>query len=143
MATRVRAVFDGEVLRLEDVDGLQAGVAYVVTIEEAPAAAEAEADVETVAGDGGGSASVEPSFLSRLGELAMDMGVEDLATRHDWYAHGRSPDDEDRGAGGEADSKPPYALTEIGQMAFDMGIEDFAARHDWYIHGTPPDDEPR
>lgn len=84
MATTIRAVFDGEVLRPERPLRLRAATTYVITVEgEAPAEAEApnEDDQE------------EPYALSELGRLAMDMGVEDFSGRHDWYAHGRLPDE--------------------------------------------------
>lgn len=136
MATTFRAVFDGEVLRPEQPNGLRPATTYVITAEAVgPAEPESEAE---------GEAELErPYVLAELGRMAIDMGVDDLAARHDWYAHGRLPDDAEVAADGETESEPPYALAEIGRMAIDMGIEDFAARHDWYIHGRLPDDDPR
>ncbi len=34
----------------------------------------------------------EPYPLTEIARLAVDMGVSDLSTRHDWYAHGREDD---------------------------------------------------
>jgi hypothetical protein len=84
MATTIRAVFDGEVFRLEDAGGLRPGVTYVITVEEAPAEGE----------EGAESEEVYP--LTRLREMATDLGIDDFASRHDWYAHGRLPDDDPR-----------------------------------------------
>ena len=77
----VRAVFDGEVLRPEEPLPLRPATTYVVTVEVEPA---------TEGEDG----NEPPYALAEIGRLAMDMGVDDLAERHDWYAHGRLPDDE-------------------------------------------------
>lgn len=77
----VRAVFDGEVLRPEEPLGLRPETTYLITVEVEPA-------MET-------QDEAEPPYaLAEIGRLAMDMGVDDLAERHDWYAHGRLPDDE-------------------------------------------------
>ncbi len=86
MATTIRAVFDGEVLRPEEPLPLPGETTYVITVNgEAPAPSGAEAETE----------SEEAEYvLTKLGHLAMDMGVEDFSARHDWYAHGRLPDDE-------------------------------------------------
>lgn len=85
MATSVRALFDGEVLRLQQPTDLRRNTTYVITIEE---------EVPTEAG----SPVEEPYALTEIGRLATDMGVTDLAARHDWYAHGRleDPTDEQR-----------------------------------------------
>ena len=80
MATTIRAVFDGEVLRPEQPLKLRPAVTYVITIE-GEAAAEGEGEPE------------EPYALTEIGRLAVDMGVEDVAARHDWYAQGRLPAD--------------------------------------------------
>lgn len=78
MATTIRAVFDGEVLRPEEPLDLRPTATYVVPVEgEAPAASESEEEYPLIA----------------LGRMAMDMGVDDLASNHDWYAHGRLRDD--------------------------------------------------
>jgi hypothetical protein len=79
MATRMRlrAVFDGEVLRPEQPVDLQPNTTYVVTIEEA-------SDV---------GAGTEPTYpLTEIRRLATDMGVTDLSTGHDRYAHDRIVD---------------------------------------------------
>lgn len=83
----VRAVFDGEVLRPEEPLPLRPATTYVVTVEVEPAT-EGEGKTDD------GVETGEPYVLTKLGLLAMDMGVDDLAERHDWYAHGRLPDDE-------------------------------------------------
>lgn len=87
MATTIRAVFDGEVLHPEDAAELQLGVTYVV-IREVDALDEAADDAEP--------GSEEPYALAEIGRLAVDMGIEDFAARHDWYIHGTPPDDESR-----------------------------------------------
>lgn len=82
MARSVRALFDGEVLRPEQPTGLRPNTTYVITIEE-----EAPTDE--------GSPSEEPCALTEIRRFATDMGVTDLSTRHDWYAHGRRDDQTD------------------------------------------------
>jgi hypothetical protein len=92
MATTIRAVFDGEVLHLEDADGLRPGVTYLVTVQaEAPGETTAETTAARIAE--AEPDSEEPYVLTTLREMALDMGVDDLASNHDWYAHGRLPDD--------------------------------------------------
>ncbi|MDP9364880.1 MAG: hypothetical protein M3Q10_11775 [Chloroflexota bacterium] len=84
MATTFRAVFDGEVLRPEEPLALQPDATYVVTVEaEQPTVGEDEAEGEASA----------PYALSEIRRMAIHMGVDDLSTRHDWYAHGRLPDE--------------------------------------------------
>lgn len=79
MRTRLRALFDGQVLRPEEPASLTPNTHYVVTIEtEDPAPAARTADVYP---------------LAEILALATDMGVEDLATEHDAYSHGRPADD--------------------------------------------------
>lgn len=77
--TRVRAVFDGEVLRPEEPIDLQPNTMYIVSIE-----GEVSSREEDVA--------EEPYPLTEIARMAVDMGVTDLSTRHDWYAHGRVDD---------------------------------------------------
>ncbi len=78
MSIRLRVVFDGEALRPERPVDLQPNTTYLVTIEGA-------ADDEPAQG--------EPDYpLTEIGRLATDMGVTDLSTRHDRYAHGRVED---------------------------------------------------
>jgi len=80
----VRAVFDGEVLRPEEPLPLRPGATYLVTVEVEPATEdEAETEAEPDA----------PFALEEIRRMAVNMGVSDLAERHDWYAHGRLPDD--------------------------------------------------
>ena len=35
----------------------------------------------------------EPPYLTQIRDIATDVGVDDLSTRHDWYAHGRRDDE--------------------------------------------------
>src|SRR5262249_18951631 len=71
----VRAVFDGHVFRPDGPVPLEPNARYVLTVEREGAPAGA---------DGQEGSGVYP--LSALGALATDMGVTDLAARHDWYA---------------------------------------------------------
>ena len=80
MARTGRAVFDGEVLRPEQPIDLRPNTTYVVTVED---------EVPTREGAGAG----ETYPLTEIALLATDMGVTDLSTRHDWYAHGRVADE--------------------------------------------------
>lgn len=75
MTKTLRAIFDGEVLRPEEPTDLQPNARYVVTIEREEQEEKADKD------------DIYP--LTALLELATDMGVADLSTRHSWYAHGR------------------------------------------------------
>ena len=77
MAKTLRVIFDGDVLRPEGAVDLQPNTWYVVTIER----------------EEGEKAEEETYPLSQILALATDMGVADLSTRHDWYAHGRRKDD--------------------------------------------------
>lgn len=83
MTKTVRAVFDGVVLRPEEPMDLQPNKAYIISIEgEVPNHENAEE---------------EPYPLTEIARIAVDMGVTDLSTRHDWHARGRDPnDDRDR-----------------------------------------------
>jgi hypothetical protein len=81
MTKTLRAIFDGNVLRPEGSVDLQPNTWYVVTIEC----------------EEGEKAEEETYPLTQLLTLATDMGVTDLSTHHDWYAHGRLEDDK-RGA---------------------------------------------
>ena len=81
MTKTLRVIFDGDVLRPEGAVDLQPNTWYVVTIEHED---EAKTEEETYP-------------LSQILTFATDMGVTDLSTRHDWYAHGRLEDDK-RGA---------------------------------------------
>ena len=72
MATTIRAVFDGEVLRPEEPLPLRADTTYVIIVNgEAPAGASAEA--EAVA------EPEAPYALTEIGRLADDMGSESAA----------------------------------------------------------------
>ncbi|MBI4530765.1 MAG: DUF104 domain-containing protein, partial [Candidatus Latescibacteria bacterium] len=74
MIKTLYAVFDGEVLRPEAPVDLKSNTRYVITIERE--------DKETEIGE------IETHPLTEILRLATDMGVTDLSTRHDWYAHG-------------------------------------------------------
>ncbi|MBI4493848.1 MAG: antitoxin family protein [Chloroflexi bacterium] len=78
MARTVRALFDGEVLRPVYPVDLEPNTVYVVTIE-----CEVPAEERTA----------EAYPLTEIARLATDMGVPDLSTRHNWYAHGRVGDE--------------------------------------------------
>ena len=75
MNKTIRAVFDGRVFRPEDSVDLEAGTHYVLTVEP-------EASRSLAAGE-----AVYP--LTAISEMAVDMGVNDLSTRHSWYARGQ------------------------------------------------------
>ncbi len=81
MATTIRATFDGSVLRPDQPADLKADTTYILTIEQ---------EILPEAGE-----EVEPYPLTQLRELAVDMGVDDLAANHDYYAHGLIPDEPD------------------------------------------------
>lgn len=74
MLTRVKAFFDGEVLRPETPLDLQPDATYVITIEAVAAAAEVVVPYEE-----------HP--LTKIARLATNMGVTDLAENHDRYAN--------------------------------------------------------
>ena len=72
----LHAVFDGAVLKPEEPVDLEWGRHYVLTVERT---FEAKAPRE------------EPPYpLTKILEIATDMGVDDLSIRHDWYAHGKA-----------------------------------------------------
>lgn len=81
MSTTIRATFDGTVLRPEQPADLKADTTYIVTIERAITP---ELDKDE-----------EPYPLTQLREIAIDMGVDDFAANHDYYAHGLIPDEPD------------------------------------------------
>ena len=74
MSKTLEAVFDGEVLRPENKSGLRPHARYRVTVEEISRPAPQDA-------------AEYP--LNTLLRLATDMGISDLAARHDEYAHGK------------------------------------------------------
>lgn len=79
MARTIRAIFDGVVLRPEGQVDLEPDKLYLLTVE---------ADAEQVA------RGQENSYpLTEIAKLALDMGVSDLSSRHDQYAHGHVEDD--------------------------------------------------
>lgn len=73
MAKTIRAVFDGEVLRPEQPTGLQPQKTYEITIEREVSPQE--------------DSSPEEYPLTQIVRLATDLGIDDLATGHDRYAH--------------------------------------------------------
>jgi hypothetical protein len=75
MATTVKAVFDGSVLRPEQPVNLRPNARYLITVEELKEPKEVAAT------------ALHP--LTQILALATDMGVTDLAERHDRYAHGK------------------------------------------------------
>ena len=79
MARTIRAVFDGEVLRPEQPTDLQPQRTYEITIEREVSPEEAQASEEYP--------------LTMIAHLATDLGVEDLSTGHDRYAHRRLESD--------------------------------------------------
>jgi hypothetical protein len=84
-------VFDGEVLRPEVPLPLRPAATYVITVEVEPATvgeSEGEAEAEPAAPE-----PAVPFALTEIRRMAVNMGVTDLAERHDWYAHGRLPDE--------------------------------------------------
>ncbi|MDT5123655.1 MAG: hypothetical protein QOC96_3137 [Acidobacteriota bacterium] len=83
MSKTLHVLYDGEVLRPEEKSDLQPNTRYRVTIEEE------ENNGETAES----SASDYP--LTMLLDVATDMGVADLASRHDRYAHSALEDNGD------------------------------------------------
>lgn len=80
----LHAVFDGEVLKPEEPVDLEWNTRYLLTV------------VRTF---GAKASRVEPTYpLTKIVEIATDMGVDDLSIRHDWYAHGRRNDETVRGS---------------------------------------------
>lgn len=75
MAKTIRAVFDGEVLRPEQPTDLQPRRTFEITIGREVAPKECPPQEEYP--------------LTRIAQLARDLGIEDLATGHDRYAHRR------------------------------------------------------
>lgn len=75
MVRTIRAVFDGEVLRPEQPTDLQPQRTYEITIER---------EVSPQEGP-----SPEEYPLTQIAQLATDLGIEDLATGHNRYAHRR------------------------------------------------------
>ncbi len=71
MSTTLHAVFDGEVLRLEEKAELEVNAHYKITVER-------ESEPEKL---------TDEYPLTELVALSTDMGVEDLAANHDKYAH--------------------------------------------------------
>ena len=79
MTRTVRATFDGGVFRPEEPIELRPNATYVITIEgEEP--------------EEGQVAPGEAYPLIEIAKLATDLGVDDPASSHDWYAHRASED---------------------------------------------------
>lgn len=81
MSTILHAVYDGEVLRPEEKVDLQPNTRYLIVVEAA------QTPLQTA------DEATHP--LTKLLELATDMGVTDLATNHDRYAHGKLGEQDD------------------------------------------------
>ncbi|CAD6493226.1 MAG: hypothetical protein LAKADJCE_00470 [Candidatus Argoarchaeum ethanivorans] len=80
----LHAVFDGAVLKPEGPVDLEWNTRYLLTV------------VRTF---GAKVPRDEPPYpLTKIVEIATDMGVDDLSIRHDWYAHGRRNDETVRGS---------------------------------------------
>ena len=77
----MHAFFDGEVLRPEGEIDLKANTRYLLVVESE------ESNHETP------ESAAYP--LSLIRTLATDMGVSDLSTRHDYYAHRKLEDQND------------------------------------------------
>lgn len=73
MSKTLHAIYDGEVLRPEVKSDLQPNTRYRITIEEEE--------------NNGPEADEKAYPLTTLLGVATDMGVTDLATNHDKYAH--------------------------------------------------------
>lgn len=78
MSQIVHAIYDGEVLRPQEPVDLEPNTRYLLVIEKDES--------------NGGVAAEVPYPLNVIGKLATDMGVSDLAGRHDFYAHGKIED---------------------------------------------------
>lgn len=75
MVTTIRARFDGEVFRPQEPLDLQVDGIYTLTIEAN----------EVVTAD----KDDDDYPLAVIERMAVDLGVDDLAEHHTWYAHGR------------------------------------------------------
>lgn len=80
MSKTLEAIFDGEVLRPDDKTGLRPNTRYRITVEQAEDAKAPDATEYP---------------LSVILKLATDVGVTDLAARHDHYAHGKLEEHDD------------------------------------------------
>lgn len=79
MIKTLHAIFDGKVLRPEGSVDLDVGKHYVLTV------------VRTIEAK---SSKKEPPYpLNQILDIATDVGVDDLSTRHNWYAHGKRDDE--------------------------------------------------
>lgn len=74
MIQTLHAVFDGQVLRPEEPIGLKPNVRYIITVEREEDDQPASAEL--------------PYPLTAIRDMASDLGVSDLASRHDWYSRG-------------------------------------------------------
>jgi hypothetical protein len=79
MIKTMHAIFDGKVLRPEGLVDLDVGKRYVLTV------------IRTIEAK---AARKEHSYpLTQILDIATDVGVDDLSTRHNWYAHGKQNDE--------------------------------------------------
>lgn len=81
MSKTLHVIYDGEVLHPEGKSDLQPNTRYRVTIEEEE--------------NNGGALENTAYPLTMLLDVATDMGVADLAARHDQYAHSALEDNGD------------------------------------------------
>ena len=78
MVTTIRVRYDGEVFRPVDTVDLQPNAEYVLTVQRDIPSDEVSEST--------------PYPLTEISALATDMGIDDLSTRHNWYAHRRVDD---------------------------------------------------
>jgi hypothetical protein len=79
MIKTLHAIFDGKVLRPEGSVDLDVGKRYVLTVVRT-----IESKVQR---------KEQPYPLTKILDIATDVGVDDLSIKHDWYAHGRRDDE--------------------------------------------------
>jgi hypothetical protein len=77
MPLSIRAKFNGEALVPEQPVYLQLGNTYLITVEGVAHEPHDQRNVDA---------------LAEIRAMATDMGVDDLSTNHDRYAHGPKPD---------------------------------------------------
>ncbi len=81
MTITFQAFFDGQALLPEEPVNLKPHERYVVTIE--------------LVGETAAEKELPEHPLTLIGKFATDMGVDDLSSRHNWYAHGSLEDNGD------------------------------------------------
>jgi uncharacterized protein len=112
MSKTIRAVFDGEVLRPEEPLDLEPNSTYLLTVEELL--------------EGTSEVSDDEYILTKIARLAVDMGIPDLSTRHDYYLYGKRDDAPDGNSG------PPMFIDTAYLFALvNAGDEKHAAAREW------------